>query len=158
MRSAKRPKPPHPSRPRRSIARRKSIGSVPPLVRQKFMVEHRQEQRAQRDLAVQVSGRDSNGTAFTQSVTASNISRSGALLSGLSRGIRSGDLLWVEYERRRARFRIVWVRDSQTGLKTQAAVQRLGEGRASVADIGPLFLNSGMRGANRSKTPGALVL
>ena len=97
----------------------------PTTVRQKFMVEHRQEQRAQRDLAVQVSGRDSNGTAFTQSVTASNISRSGALLSGLSRGIRSGDLLWVEYEKRKARFRIVWVRDSQSGLKTQAAVQRL---------------------------------
>ena len=51
--------------------------------------------------------------------------RSGALLSGLSRGIRSGDLLWVEYEQRKARFRIVWVRDSQSGLKTQAAVQRL---------------------------------
>src|ERR1700693_5396856 len=54
----------------------------PITVRQKLMVEHRQEQRARRDLAVQVSGRDSNGTAFTQSVTASNISRSGALLSG----------------------------------------------------------------------------
>jgi hypothetical protein len=89
------------------------------------MIEQRQEQRAQRDLAVQVSGRDSNGTAFTQSVTASNISRSGALLSGLSRGIRSGDLLWVEYQQRKARFRIVWVRDSRSGLKTQAAIQRL---------------------------------
>jgi hypothetical protein len=100
-------------------------GVHPTTVRQKFMVEHRQEQRAQRDLAVQVSGRDSNGTVFTQSVTASNISRSGALLSGLSRGIRSGDLLWVEYQQRKARFRIVWVRDSQSGLKTQAAVQRL---------------------------------
>jgi len=100
-------------------------GVHPTTVRQKFMVEHRQEQRAQRDLAVQVSGRDSNGTVFTQSVTASNISRSGALLSGLSSGIRSGDLLWVEYQQRKARFRIVWVRDSQSGLKTQAAVQRL---------------------------------
>jgi hypothetical protein len=105
--------------------RSKINGVHPTTVRPNLMVEHRQEQRAQRDLAVQVSGRDSNGTAFTQSVTASNISRSGALLSGLSRGIRSGDLLWVEYERRRARFRIVWVRDSQSSLKTQAAVQRL---------------------------------
>jgi hypothetical protein len=100
-------------------------GVHPTTVRQKFMVEHRQEQRVQRDFAVQVSGRDSNGTVFTQSVTASNISRSGALLSGLSSGIRSGDLLWVEYQQRKARFRIVWVRDSQSGLKTQAAVQRL---------------------------------
>ena len=89
------------------------------------MVERRHEQRAQPDLAVQVSGRDTNGTPFAQRATASNISSGGALLSGLSCGVRSGDLLWVEYQRRRARFRIVWVRDSHSGLKTQAAVQRL---------------------------------
>ena len=83
------------------------------------------EQGTQAGLAVQVSGRDCNGTPFTQRVTASNVSRSGALLSGLSRGMRSGDLLWVEYEQRKARFRIVWVRDSQSGLKTQAAIQKL---------------------------------
>ena len=124
-RPAKRPKPPHPSTAPEVYCQSKIHGVHPTTVRQEFMVEHRQEQRAQRDLAVQVSGRDSNGTVFTQSVTASNISRSGALLSGLSRGIRSGDLLWVEYEQRKARFRIVWVRDSQSGLKTQAAVQRL---------------------------------
>src|ERR1700680_2800805 len=90
------------------------------------MVEHREERRAQRNLAVQVSGRDSNGTPFTQSVTATNTSRSGALLSGLSRKIRSGDLLLVEYQQRKARFKVVWVRDSQSArLKTQAAVQRM---------------------------------
>lgn len=89
------------------------------------MVEHRQEQRARSDLAVQVSGRDTNGDAFSQSVSASNISKGGALLSGLSREVRSGDLIWVEYEGRKARFRIVWVRDSRSGLKSQAAVHRL---------------------------------
>ena len=89
------------------------------------MVEHRQEQRARMDLAVQVSGRDANGDAFSQSVNASNISKGGALLSGLSWGVRSGDLVWVEYQGRKARYRIVWVRDSDSGLKSQAAVQRL---------------------------------
>jgi hypothetical protein len=89
------------------------------------MAEHRQESRAQVDLTVQISGRDVNGMLFAHSVTASSISVSGALLSGLSRGIRSGDLLWVEYQQRKARFRIVWVRDSQSTRKTQAAVQRL---------------------------------
>jgi len=89
------------------------------------MVEHRHEPRTQSGLPVRVSGRDCNGTTFTQVVTASNISGSGALLSGLSREMRSGDLLWVENQQRKARFRIVWVRDSQTGLKTQAAIQKL---------------------------------
>lgn len=83
------------------------------------------EKRTQATLTVQVSGRDCNGTPFTQCVPASNVSRSGALLSGLSWGIRTEDLLWVEYEHRKARFRVVWVRDSQSDLKTQAAIQKL---------------------------------
>jgi hypothetical protein len=78
-----------------------------------------------RDLTVQVSGRDANGDAFSQSVNASNVSKGGALLSGLSWGVRSGDLVWVEYEGRKARYRIVWVRGSGSDLKSQAAVQRL---------------------------------
>ena len=90
-----------------------------------IMAERRHEARAQVDLAVQVSGTGANGMPFTQSTTASSISNGGALLSGLSQEIRSGDLLWVQYQQRKARFRIVWVRDSQSGLKTQAAVQRL---------------------------------
>jgi hypothetical protein len=39
--------------------------------------------------------------------------------------VRSGDLVWVEYQGRKARYRIVWVRDSDSDLKSQAAVQRL---------------------------------
>jgi len=89
------------------------------------MVEHRLEKRTQASLTVQVSGRDCNGTPFIQCVRATNVSRSGALLSGLSWGIRAEDLLWVEYEHRKARFRVVWVRDSQSELKTQAAIQKL---------------------------------
>jgi hypothetical protein len=68
---------------------------------QASMVENRLEQGTQAGLAVQVPGRDCNGTPFTQRVIANNVSRSGALLSGLSRGMRSGDLLWVEYEQRK---------------------------------------------------------
>jgi len=67
------------------------------------MVERRQEPRA-----VQISGRDAAGMPFTQSATASSVSNGGALLSGLFQEIRPGDLLWVEYQQRKARFRIVW--------------------------------------------------
>lgn len=78
-----------------------------------------------KDLTVQMSGRAANGDAFSQSVIASNISNGGALLSGLSSAVRSGDLVWVEYQGRMARYRIVWVRDSDSDLKSQAAVQKL---------------------------------
>jgi hypothetical protein len=89
------------------------------------MVEHRREPRMQAELAVQVSGRDSSGTLFAESAVASGVSRVGALLSGMARKTRSRDLVWIEYQGRKARFRIVWVRDSESEQKTQAAVQKL---------------------------------
>src|SRR5882757_4593096 len=94
-------------------------------MQEKIMAERRQERRTAADLAVQISGRDANGITFRQSATASSISNGGALLTGLSQELRSGDLLWVEYQQRKARFRIVWVRDSQSEQKTQAAVHKL---------------------------------
>lgn len=86
------------------------------------MVERRQEPRRRSDLAVRISGRDVNGEPFAQSVVASSISGGGALLSGLDREVRPGDPVWIEYQDRKARFRIVWVRDSESEQKTQAAV------------------------------------
>ena len=89
------------------------------------MIERRQESRARSDIAVRISGRDASGKPFAQSVVASSISSGGALLSGMEQQVRPGDLVLVEYEERRARFRIVWVRESESERKTQAAVQRL---------------------------------
>jgi PilZ domain len=89
------------------------------------MLERRQESRKQLDIAVRISGRDVSGEPFAQSAVASSISGGGALLSGMERQVRTGDLVWVEYEERKARFRIVWVRDSESGRKTQAAIHRL---------------------------------
>jgi hypothetical protein len=89
------------------------------------MAEHRREPRLQVELAVKISGRDVSGKLFNESVVASSISGGGALLSGMARKLRAQDLIWVEYQKRKARFRIVWVRASEGEHKTQAAVQRL---------------------------------
>ena len=89
------------------------------------MIERRQESRARSNIAVRISGRDASGKPFAQSVVASSISSGGALLSGMEQQVRPGDLVLVEYGERRARFRIVWVRESESERKTQAAVQRL---------------------------------
>jgi hypothetical protein len=89
------------------------------------MVERRRELRKQMDLAVRISGRDVSGKLFAQSAAASSISGGGALLSGMARKVRAGDLIWIEYQERKARFRIVWVRDSESEHKTQAAVHKL---------------------------------
>lgn len=88
-------------------------------------MERRCERRQVEDLPVRVCGVDEQGRFFDESVLAHNISESGALLVGLDQKLRCGDLIVVQFGALKARFRIVWVRDSQSPLKVQAAVQRL---------------------------------
>jgi hypothetical protein len=91
------------------------------------MAERRQERRTQAEIAVRIIGRDARGSSFAQSAVAGSISSGGALLSGLAREVRPGDLLWIEYQDKKVRFRVVWVRGSESEQRTQAAVHRLRE-------------------------------
>lgn len=56
---------------------------------------------------------------------ASRISGGGALLSGMARAVRPGDLIRIEYHNRKARFRVVWLGGRESEQRTQAAVQKL---------------------------------
>jgi hypothetical protein len=88
-------------------------------------MEQRDEPRIHERLVVTVQGRDKSGQPFTQEAVASSVSESGALLSGITRHVRPGDLLWVEHAGKRSRFKVVWIRDSETHQLIQAAVHRL---------------------------------
>ena len=76
-------------------------------------------------LLVTIEGRDKTGHAFTQKVVATNLSQSGALLSGITKQVRTGDLIWVEHQGKKARFKVVWVRDSDSHQLIQAAIHLL---------------------------------
>ena len=56
---------------------------------------------------------------------AGNLSRSGALLRGVTAVLRCGDLLTVKYGERQGEFRIVWVLDPGGGDGFEIAVHRL---------------------------------
>ena len=90
-------------------------------------MEERGEPRRDERLVVILNGRDKTGQFFTQQVVASNVSTSGALLSGISRELRPGDLIWVEHAGTKSRFKIVWVRDSESHQLIQAAVHLIKE-------------------------------
>jgi hypothetical protein len=90
-------------------------------------MERRGEPRNDERLVLTVTGRDNTGQFFTQQVVASNLSRAGALLSGISRQLRPGDLLWVEHAGTKSRFKIVWVRDSESNQLIEAAIHLLKE-------------------------------
>lgn len=78
-------------------------------------------------LVLTVTGRDITGQFFTQQVVASNLSRGEALLSGISRKLRFGDLIWVEHAGVKSRFKVVWVRDSESSQLIQAAIHLIKE-------------------------------
>jgi hypothetical protein len=74
------------------------------------MIERRSEPRVPAEgLQVQIWGMDTHGIPFLQSAVARNLSVRGGLLTGIEQELRPGDLIGVQYEGRRARYRIVWV-------------------------------------------------
>ncbi|HYM78353.1 MAG TPA: PilZ domain-containing protein [Candidatus Dormibacteraeota bacterium] len=87
--------------------------------------ERRCEPRTTADLMVMVWGVDTEGERFLQEARARDISLSGAMLSGLDADLRSGDVIGILYEKRKARFRVIWVRYDETGDKMQVAVHRV---------------------------------
>jgi len=97
-------------------------------------VDRRREPRAESNLAVLVWGTDAQGLPFAQTALARNISGQGALLSGINQTLRYGDLIIVQYRKLRARFRVVWTRNTSNGDKTLAAVQKLGSDRCPWKD------------------------
>jgi hypothetical protein len=77
---------------------------------------------------------------FTEQVVATSISRSGALLSGISRHVRLGDIIWVEHRGKKSRFKVVWVRDSESLQLIQAAIHLLERERCPWQDNRPQSL------------------
>jgi hypothetical protein len=88
-------------------------------------MQHRQEARTNGSLVVTINGRDKDGRFFKEQVVASRISKSGALLSGLSRHVRLGDVISVAYGGKKSRFKVVWLRDSESHNLIQAAIHLL---------------------------------
>lgn len=87
-------------------------------------VERRREPRMESYLPVVIWGIDAEGLPFSQSALARNISGLGALLFSVERVLRCGDMIRVQYGTHRARYRVVWSRDSENGEKVRVAVER----------------------------------
>ena len=89
------------------------------------MIERRDQPRVPTDIPVRIWGMDKSGARFTQEIRARNLSESGALLVEIQQPLRCGDWIGVQYEDRKARFKVIWIQDSESSLKIKAAVQKL---------------------------------
>ena len=94
------------------------MGVLPPY-------DRRREPRKPVDLSLMVWGVDTQGERFLQEAHARDISLSGALLSGLNADLKFFDVIGILYGKKKARYRVVWVRYDEMGDKMQAAVHRL---------------------------------
>ena len=112
---------PHSPRPRLEDDRTTSV----PEEQAMPAPERRSEPRVSVDLRVQVCGIDADGKRFEQAATARNISLRGALLVGLDRTLRSGDLIKIQLGERSARFQVVWVSPDTLARTLKVAVQRI---------------------------------
>ena len=90
------------------------------------MIERRAEERVRVEVCVRLSGTDAHCERLSESVLATNLSHSGALLTRVKAQLRCGDLINVEYGSRTAQFRIVWVLDGSAREGTRVAIHKLG--------------------------------
>ena len=85
----------------------------------------RREPRTVVELTLTVWGVDIRGERFAQQAHARDISLSGALLSGVDADLRSGDLIGILCGKKKARYRVVWLRYDGSGDKMLVAVHRV---------------------------------
>jgi hypothetical protein len=84
-----------------------------------IMPERRSETRIAARLSVCIWGVDAEGNKFEQNVTATNVSGNGALLLGVERKTRFGDLIGIAHKGAKARFDEV----SEGGMALTAGVE-----------------------------------
>jgi hypothetical protein len=99
--------------------------------------DRRREPRRPVELPLLVWGVDVQGERFLQEAHARDISLSGALLSGLAIDLRSGDVIGILCGKRKARFRVIWVRYDGDGEKMQVAVHRMESDECPWAELIP---------------------
>ncbi len=83
------------------------------------------EQRKQVALTVRIFGTDSTGHVFSDSVSTVNVSFEGAMLSGVHRPIKVGEIIGLTYGKNKARFRVQWVGQSGTPNQGRMGVQNV---------------------------------
>jgi hypothetical protein len=79
--------------------------------------------RATLDLRVRVWGMGADNQPFHQNANAQNVSVNGACICGLEHQLKIGDVIGVQYENKKARFKVIWVMEAGGLKKVQTGVQ-----------------------------------
>lgn len=88
-------------------------------------MDRRQSPRITALLPVRVWGVDAHSLPFIQLAKAKNISNSGAVIQGIQRQVRAGEVLEVQFGDIKAEFRVVWVGKSGTERQGEIGIENL---------------------------------
>jgi len=98
-------------------------------------MDDRPEARVEAQINVRVWGLDAEGRPFFQNAHAGSISSEGAQLSGVRHPLRVGDVIGIQHNEKKARFKIVWVKDGALPRTVEAGVQILSNQRSPWLDL-----------------------
>jgi PilZ domain len=85
----------------------------------------RREHRKNVELSVRIFGTDANGRIFSECVSTVNVSVQGAMLGGVNRPIKPGEIIGLTYGKSKARFRVQWVGEAGTPQAGKIGVQNV---------------------------------
>jgi len=88
-------------------------------------MDKRPEIRVATVILVRVWGMDADGRPFFQNANATNLSSEGAMLSAINHPLKAGDVVGVQHDEKKARFKVVWVIDGGAARKIELGVQIL---------------------------------
>jgi methyl-accepting chemotaxis protein len=103
------------------------------LMRQ-FKIE-RQDTRVEISLPVQLTATDIHGLPLTQNVTTVNVSRSGALLTGIHGTLRLNSNVSLTRSNRREQFLVAWIGEQNTSRSGQLGVSSIGSASSLWNDV-----------------------
>jgi hypothetical protein len=83
-----------------ALAKRSFLAKVMPT---------RNEARKEVTLSVRIFGTDAHGQVFSETVSTVNVSLEGAMLKGVRRHLKPGEVIGLTYGANKARFRVQWI-------------------------------------------------
>jgi len=88
-------------------------------------MDRRQKLRVETALPVRIWGLDAQYLPFTELAQVKNISSSGAVLQGVSRRLRAGEVLEMQYGQEKIEVRVIWMGKNGSSSEGLVGVQHL---------------------------------
>ena len=88
-------------------------------------MDRRRNSRVTARLPVRIWGVDAHDLPFMQLASVKNLSSTGAVVQGMRRQIKPGEILEVQSDEEKARFRVIWTGMQGTQSAGELGLQRL---------------------------------